>query len=67
MLGKEFNHILEKMIEREMQRHLIAGFKKYGIEGTEERIKIVYKNVPILKEKYLKLYKKLVKKGGKRR
>jgi hypothetical protein len=36
--------------------HLNRCFKIYGIGGTEDKIKEIYKNLPKIKQAYLKLY-----------
>ena len=49
-------------IERDMRLHLKKAFLKYGIEGTEDKLKDIYKNMPVILEKYLTLYNKIVRK-----
>ena len=42
---------------------LNKSFKRYGIEGTEEKIKELYKDTPKLRDIYLGFYYRTVKKG----
>lgn len=49
------------LIECDMLYHMNRAFNEYGIEGTEQKIKDLYKKMPIIKEKYLQIYKKLIK------
>jgi len=48
------------MIENMIQYYLKWAFKRYGIEGTEMKIKELYKGLPELKEKYLEEYYKIL-------
>lgn len=52
--------ILESATEQDLIDHLKAGFKKFGIEGTEEVFRTIYAQYPVLQEKYQKLYDKLI-------
>ena len=49
-------------IERDMRLHLKKAMMKYGIEGTEQKLKDIYKNMSIILEKYLILYNKIIRK-----
>lgn len=49
--------------EETMITHLKEGFLVWGIEGTEEKIKELYSNSPVILEKYLGVYHKLVSGG----
>jgi len=52
--------ILETATDQDIQQHITAGFKRFGIEGTEEVFRRVYANYPVLQEKYQKAYDKLI-------
>ena len=41
---------------------LYEAFKRYGIEGTEGKIKELYKNTPKLRDIYLDFYYRTIKK-----
>jgi len=53
---------MRKEIEERMVNTLKYSFTIYGIEGTEQIIKEVYTHAPTLRNKYLELYSKLLKK-----
>ena len=55
------NYPLE-IIEAKAIQYLIIAFNKYGIEGTEQKIKEVYQGN--MQEYALKVYKNLIKGGG---
>ena len=55
-----FKIMTNLIIEQQMLYHLNRAFKKWGIEDTEQKLKEVYKDMPVLREKYLKVYKKLI-------
>ena len=43
------------------QEQIILSFKRYGIEGTEQKIKELYRETPKLKNTMLKEYYNLLK------
>ena len=53
------------IIEQSMIYHLNQAFNKWGIEATEQKIKEIYTQMPKLRDKYLKVYYKLIKQGNK--
>jgi len=53
--------MISKIIKFQMYHHLNQAFKKWGIEGTEQKLKEIYSQMPTLQEKYLKVYYKLLK------
>lgn len=53
----------EYLTEVLMADHIKAGFKVWGIEGTEQKIQELYRNKPGIQEKYLAVYKKLLQGG----
>lgn len=46
-----------------MRRHLIRAFKIYGLEGTEDVIRRVYKDTPTVLRAYLIEYNNLIWNG----
>ena len=42
---------------------LCKSFKRYGIEGTEQKIRELYKNTPKLRDLYLGYYNRTIKGG----
>lgn len=53
---KQYNII--NLMAREQ---LILAFKRWGIEGTEQKIKEIYRNMPKIKDTMLREYYKLMK------
>ena len=47
--------------EEIMTEHLTKGFSVWGIEGTEDKIRELYASSPVILEKYLGVYNKLLK------
>lgn len=47
--------------EEIMVTHLKEGFLVWGIEGTEDKIKELYSSSPVIREKYLGVYHKLIR------
>ena len=43
------------------QEQIILSFKRYGIEGTEQKIKELYRKIPKLKDVMLKEYYNILK------
>ena len=43
------------------QEQIILSFKRYGIEGTEQKIKELYRKTPKLKDVMLKEYYNILK------
>ena len=58
---KDFEDILRDDVNQEMNQQLHKCFKKYGIEGTEEKIKELYALSPKIKELFLIEYRKILK------
>lgn len=54
-------NMIDKIIQLQMLYHLNRAFKKWGIEATEQKLKIIYSQMPTLREKYLEVYYKLLK------
>ena len=54
---KEYN-----IIELMAREQIILSFKTYGIEGTEMKVKELYKNMPKVRDTLLKEYYNLLQK-----
>lgn len=54
---KEYN-IVQLMAQEELK----SAFKRYGIEGTEQKIKEIYNTMPTLRDYMLKEYYNIIKK-----
>lgn len=52
--------VIEWAIKEDAKRNIRKAFKHYGIEGTEEAIKRVYKVMPKLKSYMLETYKEVI-------
>ena len=50
-----------KIVDLMAQESLLRCFKVYGIEGTEQKINEICKNLPKLKEVHLRNFKLLIK------
>lgn len=61
------NQLVEKLVED----HIREGFKKFGIEGTEDVIREAYGNNPKALAIYLRVYNNILEnyksKGGEKR
>ena len=58
---KDFEGILRNDVNQEMNQQLHKCFKKYGIEGTEQKIKELYQLSPKIQELFLIEYRKILK------
>ena len=58
---KDFEGILRDDVNQEMNQQLHKCFKKYGIEGTEQKIKELYQLSPNIQELFLIEYRKILK------
>lgn len=54
---KEYN-----VVQLMAQEQIILAFKRYGIEGTEQKLKELYNTMPTLKATLLREYYKLINK-----
>ncbi len=52
---------IPEIIEQRAISYLIRAFNRYGIEGTEQKIKELYQGN--MQKYYLKVYNNLIKKG----
>jgi len=48
------------ILKRSAIDNIKEGFKKFGIERTEDKINEVYENIPEMKEYLLKIYKEII-------
>ena len=55
--------IAEGMIVEMALKGLYDAFEQYGIEGTEQKIKELYKNTPKLRDIYLGFFSRTIKEG----
>ena len=64
-MEKENNHNLDDIIRQDIEDNALfqvrKAIKKFGIEGTEEKIKDLYSSMPKIKEIMLNAYYKIVK------
>lgn len=58
---KDFEDILRDDVSQEMNQQLRKCFGRYGIEGTEQKIKELYQLSPKIQELFLIEYKKILK------
>jgi len=58
---KDFEDILRDDVNQEMNQQLRKCFKRYGIEGTEQKIKELYQLAPRIQELFLIEYRKILK------
>jgi hypothetical protein len=61
MDDKDFEDILRDDVNQEMRQQLFKCFKKYGLEGTEQKIKELYQLSPKIQELFLIEYRKILK------
>lgn len=54
--------ILKRDVSIEINQQLHKCFRRYGIEGTELKIKELYSLMPTLKELFLTEYYKIIRK-----
>ena len=55
------NRPIEKVIELQARENLKSSMEKFGIEGTEEKIKDVYRGSPTVRDYMLKLFGKVLR------
>jgi len=55
--------IAEGMVIKMALEGLDKAFYRFGIEGTEQRIRELYKNTPKTRDMYLGIYHRTLKKG----
>jgi hypothetical protein len=61
MDDKDFQEYLRGDVNQEIRQQLYKCFKKYGIGGTEDKIKELYQLSPKIKELFLTEYWKIVR------
>ena len=59
-LDKKLYEIVSQAADEIIIDHIKAGFTKFGIEGTEDVFRRVYKECPAIMDRYQKLYDKLI-------
>lgn len=52
---------MEKVIELQARENLKKAMDKFGIEGTEQTIKSIYRGSPTVMEYMLKLFQKVLR------
>lgn len=52
--------MIRRAVEADMEHHIKQAFAKFGIEGTEDKLKEAYKNHPTLLKQYLKVYRRAI-------
>lgn len=55
----DFKKVIDYIIKESAVKHIKDSFKRYGIEGTEQKIKEVYSKNIKLKEYMLDIYNKI--------
>ena len=58
---KDFEDILRDDVNKEMNQQLRKCFHRYGIEGSEQKIKELYQLSPKIQELFLIEYRKILK------
>ena len=53
-------YAIKDVIELTARQHIHDALQKFGVEGTEEKIKEVYKLVPRVQEYMLEIFKKML-------
>ena len=53
---------MDKLVRVMIEQDLLKAFKEYGMEGTEQKIKELYKGNEYLQQ-YLRIYKEVIKHG----
>jgi hypothetical protein len=61
MDDKDFQDYLRDDVNQEIRQQLFKCFKKYGIEGSEQKIKELYQLSPKIQELFLTEYRKILK------
>ena len=61
--GENRNISPEELLEILIVDSLHTAVNKYGIEGVEDKIKELYKLMPIARDKMLEIYRKMYKNG----
>lgn len=59
-LEKLLGQIVDQATNETIVEHIKEGFKKFGIEGTEDVFRRVYLKHPSIMERYQKLYDRLI-------
>jgi len=55
-----FEDIIKNDIQIEIHKQLLKCFKRYGIEGTEDKLKNVLNKLPVMRELFLTEYYKII-------
>jgi len=61
MDDQNLDDIVRDDVQIEMRQQLFKCFKKYGIEGSEQKIKELYQLVPRIQELFLIEYRRILK------
>lgn len=54
--------LIKWALDKDVKSYIYKAFKRYGIEGTENKIKEVYELVPKMKEYMLNKYYEIINK-----
>ena len=57
----DINNYINKIIDESARYHLKRAFQRWGIERTEEKLKELYKHMPVILEKYLQIYRTIIR------